>query len=66
MHKHKTHIGENVFVGSNSALVAPVEIGNNATIGAGSVITGNVQENALAVARGRQRNIDDWKSKARK
>ena len=66
VHKHKTHIGENVFVGSNSALVAPVEIGDNATIGAGSVITGNVQENALAVARGRQRNIDDWKSKARK
>ena len=66
VHKHKTHIGENVFVGSNSALVAPVEIGDNATIGAGSVITRNVQENALAVARGRQRNIDDWKSKARK
>ncbi len=66
VHKHKTHIGENVFVGSNSALIAPVEIGDNATIGAGSVITGNVQENALAVARGRQRNIDDWKSKARK
>ena len=66
VHKHKTHIGENVFVGSNSALVAPIEIGDNATVGAGSVITDDVPKDALAVARGRQRNIDDWKSKSNK
>lgn len=66
VHKHKTYIGENVFVGSNSALVAPVEIGDNVTIGAGSVITKSVQENALAVARGQQKNIDGWRSKSKK
>ena len=50
--KHKTKIGKNVFIGSNTALVAPVEIGDGATIGAGSTIRGNVAENSLALSKG--------------
>ena len=53
-HKHKTVIGEGAFIGSNSALVAPVTIGARALVGAGSVITSDVPEGALALARGRQ------------
>ncbi len=55
--KHKTIIGKQVFVGSNTALVAPVKIGDGALIGAGSTITKDVPENALAVARERQKNL---------
>ncbi len=54
--KHKTKIGARVFVGSNTALVAPVKIGDDALLAAGSVITGDVEANALAIARGRQVN----------
>ncbi len=52
--KHRTVIGKDAFIGSNSALVAPVEIGEGAYVGSGSVITGNVPADALALARGRQ------------
>jgi bifunctional UDP-N-acetylglucosamine pyrophosphorylase/glucosamine-1-phosphate N-acetyltransferase len=52
--KHRTTIGAYVFVGSDTALVAPVSVGDGAVIGAGSVITENVEPNALALARGRQ------------
>ena len=52
--KSPTIIGEGAFIGSNSALVAPVEVGAGAIVGAGSVITGNVEDNALAIARGKQ------------
>jgi bifunctional UDP-N-acetylglucosamine pyrophosphorylase/glucosamine-1-phosphate N-acetyltransferase len=58
--KHHTHIGAEAFIGSNSALVAPVSIGDGAYVGAGSVITMEVPANTLAVARGRQSVIDDW------
>ncbi len=58
--KHLTHIGANTFIGSNTALVAPVKVGDGAYIGAGSVITMEVPANTLAVARGRQANIEDW------
>jgi len=58
--KSHTHIGAETFVGSNSSLVAPVKIGDGAYVGAGSVITMEVPANTLAVARGRQSNIDDW------
>lgn len=58
--KHQTVIGDNAFIGSNSSLVAPVEIGHGATVGAGSVVTKNVPADALAVARGLQRNIDNY------
>ena len=52
--KHRTVIGKDAFIGSNSALVAPVEIGEGAYVGSGSVITGNVPADALALGRGRQ------------
>lgn len=59
-YKHQTIIGENAFIGSNSSLVAPIQIGDGATVGAGSVVTKNVAENALAVARGQQRQIENY------
>ncbi len=52
--KFKTIIGDNAFIGSNSSLVAPVHIGNGATVGAGSTITRDVEENSLAVERSKQ------------
>ena len=52
--KNKTVIGDNSFVGSNSSLVAPVKIGRNSTIGAGSVITQNVKDENLALTRSAQ------------
>ena len=60
VNKSKTVIGDNAFIGSNSSLVAPVSIGKGATVGAGSVITSTVDEDALAVARSKQRNIPNW------
>ena len=59
--KFRTVIGDKVFVGSNTALVAPVTIGEGATIGAGSVITQNVESRQLALAREKQLNISGWK-----
>jgi|SRR5579871_337075 len=58
--KHPTKIGKDVFVGSNSTLVAPVEIGDGAYIGAGSVITESVPGDALALGRARQVLKKDW------
>ena len=58
--KHKTIVGDNSFIGSNSSLVAPVEIGNNSTIAAGSTITKNVPEDALGIGRSKQSNIHNW------
>jgi len=60
VNKSKTTIGDEVFIGSNTALVAPVTVEDGATVGAGSVITNNVKKDQLAVARGKQRNIDNW------
>jgi bifunctional UDP-N-acetylglucosamine pyrophosphorylase/glucosamine-1-phosphate N-acetyltransferase len=53
--KYHTEIGENVFVGSNTALIAPVTIGNDSIVAAGSVITKDVEADALAISRGEQR-----------
>jgi len=58
--KHQTKIGNNAFIGSNTALVAPVEIGANATVGAGSTIGRSVPENSLAVTRAKQIHKDNW------
>jgi len=58
--KHKTVLGEDVFIGSNNSLVAPVDIASGATTAAGSTINQNVAAEQLAVARARQRNIDGW------
>jgi bifunctional UDP-N-acetylglucosamine pyrophosphorylase/glucosamine-1-phosphate N-acetyltransferase len=58
--KYRTEIGENAFIGSNSALVAPVKIGAGAYVGSGSVVTKNVAADALVVARGRQMEKAGW------
>lgn len=58
--KHKTIIGDDTFIGSNSALVAPVKIGNNAVVGAGSVITKGVTNNSLAITRAPQRSLANY------
>ena len=55
--KHPTSIGEHAFIGSNTALVAPVSVGKNALVGAGSTITHDVPDNTLAVTRPKQRNL---------
>jgi bifunctional UDP-N-acetylglucosamine pyrophosphorylase/glucosamine-1-phosphate N-acetyltransferase len=55
--KHRTDIGAGAFIGSNTALVAPVTIGDGAIVGAGSTITGDVEADAIAVARGEQRAV---------
>jgi bifunctional UDP-N-acetylglucosamine pyrophosphorylase/glucosamine-1-phosphate N-acetyltransferase len=61
VNKFQTQIDDGAFIGSNSSLVAPVFIGVNATVGAGSVIAKDVEADELAVARGKQRNISTWK-----
>ncbi|HET8712012.1 MAG TPA: bifunctional UDP-N-acetylglucosamine diphosphorylase/glucosamine-1-phosphate N-acetyltransferase GlmU [Spongiibacteraceae bacterium] len=66
VNKFKTQIGDGAFIGSNSSLVAPVAIGKNATVGAGSVVTQDVPDEQLAVARGRQKNIEGWQRPAKK
>jgi len=60
VNKSQTIINDNAFIGSNSSLVAPVVIGETATVGAGSVIAKEVEKDDLAVARGKQRNIKNW------
>jgi len=60
VNKSQTTIGDNAFIGSNSSLVAPVTIGQGATIAAGSVITRNAPEGELTVARARQQTIEGW------
>lgn len=64
--KHQTTIGKNVFVGSDTAFVAPVRVGDGAYIAAGSVITENVPTDALAIARGRQANKPGWAAARRR
>jgi bifunctional UDP-N-acetylglucosamine pyrophosphorylase/glucosamine-1-phosphate N-acetyltransferase len=58
--KHRTVIGDGAFIGSNSALVAPVQIAEGATIGAGSVISKDAEANKLTLARARQVTIENW------
>lgn len=65
VNKHLTTIEEGAFIGTNTALVAPVTIGARATTAAGSTITTNVPADTLAVSRARQRNIDGWKRPTR-
>ena len=59
--KFRTVMGEDVFIGSNSSLVAPLTLGDGATTGAGSTVTQDVPAKALAVGRAKQRNIEGWK-----
>src|SRR5271168_2393441 len=65
-HKYPTSIGNRVFIGSDSALVAPVRVGDNAYVAAGSTITENIPADALGIARGRQVNKVRWASKKRR
>ncbi|MDO7085145.1 bifunctional UDP-N-acetylglucosamine diphosphorylase/glucosamine-1-phosphate N-acetyltransferase GlmU [Pseudocolwellia sp. AS88] len=66
VNKSKTIIGDNAFIGSNASIVAPVTIGNMATTAAGSTIVKNVEDNDLAVARGKQSNISGWRRPTKK
>ena len=61
--KHKTKIGDKSFIGTNSSLVAPITIGANAYVAAGSVITKDVPDNALGVGRSKQKNKENWSKK---
>ena len=61
--KSKTKISDNVFVGSNSSLVAPIKLDKGSTVGAGSVITKNVKKNSLAITRSSQIEIKNYKRK---
>jgi bifunctional UDP-N-acetylglucosamine pyrophosphorylase/glucosamine-1-phosphate N-acetyltransferase len=64
--KHGTKIGAGAFIGSNSTLIAPIEIGDGAYLAAGSVITSNVPADALAVGRARQENKLEWARRRRR
>ncbi len=66
VNKFTTEMGDHAFIGSNSSLVAPVRIGKNATTGAGSTITTDVEDNSLSVGRGKQRNITGWNRPTKK
>ena len=66
VHKNPTTIGKRVFIGSDTALVAPVRVGDGAYVGAGSVITENVPADALGLARGRQVNMPGWAASRRR
>ena len=64
--KHRTVIGDDAFIGSDTQLVAPVTVGNGATIGAGSTITRDTPENALTLSRSKQTTVSGWKRPEKK
>ena len=64
--KHPTQVGDDVFVGSNSTLVAPLCLSDGAFVAAGSTITKTVGNDELGIGRAKQRNISSWKSPAKK
>ena len=66
VNKHRTEIGDGVFIGSGTMLVAPVSVGADATIGAGSTITKPAPAGKLTVERGRQVTVENWKRPERK
>ena len=61
--KHKTKINDNVFIGSNSSLIAPLTIDSDSVVGAGSVITKNVRKKSLALSRNLQTEVKNYKRK---
>ncbi|MDA8431601.1 MAG: DapH/DapD/GlmU-related protein, partial [Nitrospiraceae bacterium] len=64
--KHATVLGDGVFVGSDTQLVAPVRVGKGAYIGAGSTITKDVPAGALAISRQEQKNVPGWANRRKK
>lgn len=66
VNKHTTKIGDNAFIGSNSALVAPIEIGKGATIGAGSTLNKNTPDDQLTISRSAQKTITNWQRPIKK
>ncbi|WP_439100273.1 bifunctional UDP-N-acetylglucosamine diphosphorylase/glucosamine-1-phosphate N-acetyltransferase GlmU [Congregibacter sp.] len=62
VNKHKTSLGDGVFIGSNSTLVAPLDVGDGGFVAAGSTVTRDVPESALGVSRAKQRNIEEWQT----
>ena len=60
VNKFKTTLGKEVFIGSDTQLVAPVEVGDGAFVAAGTTVTSNVPAGALAISRADQRNIEGW------
>jgi len=64
--KHRTVIGDNAFIGSNTAMVAPVEIGAGATVGAGSTLTSDAESDALTLTRTKQKTITGWQRPVKK
>lgn len=64
--KHRTIIGDNVFVGSNTAMVAPIKLGDGATIGAGSTLTVDADAGALTLTRSKQKTLSGWKRPTKK
>jgi bifunctional UDP-N-acetylglucosamine pyrophosphorylase/glucosamine-1-phosphate N-acetyltransferase len=66
VNKHVTEIGNEAFIGSNTSLVAPVKVGDGATIGAGSTIAGQAPAGELTVARSRQSTIHGWRRPGKK
>ncbi|MEJ2115246.1 MAG: DapH/DapD/GlmU-related protein [Gammaproteobacteria bacterium] len=64
--KHRTIIGDNVFVGSDTQFIAPVKIGDGATIGAGSTITKDTPKAKLSLSRSKQITIDNWQRPQKK
>ena len=63
--KHKTRIKDNVFIGSNSSLVAPITLAENSIVGAGSIITRNVSKKSLALTRSQQLEVKNYKRKSK-
>ncbi len=66
VNKNKTKISDNVFIGSNTSIVAPLKIEKNSIIGAGSVLTKNVKKNSLAISRSPQLEVKNYKRKRKK
>lgn len=66
VNKHQTDISDGVFIGSNSTLVAPIKVGKDGFVAAGSTVTSEVPNENLAVARAKQRNIKGWKRPSKK
>ena len=65
VNKHHTTIGKHSFIGSDTVLIAPVDVADGAYVAAGSTLTGDVEPGQIAVARGRQKNVDGWVGRAR-